>query len=181
MAKLISSTYADALFEMAIEKNKTEDWQKQVEIIKGAFDENPDFSKIMTHPQVPKDEKLALCSEAFDNRVDPEVVGLIRVIIEKDRFTEIDSIFDAFVARVKEHDGIGVCFVTTAKELSEAQKKAVNDKLLETTDYKTMEIHYSVDSALIGGMVIRIGDRVVDSSIRTRLDGLTKELMKAQV
>ena len=181
MAKLISSTYADALFDLAIEKNKTEDWQKAVETIKGILCENPEFGKLMAHPQVDKEEKLSLASEAFENKVDPEIVGLIRIVIEKDRYSEIDSIFEAFIAKVKDYNGVGVAYVSTAKELSESQKDAVVAKLIETTEYKSMEMHYSVDESLIGGMVIRIGDRVVDSSIRTRLDTMTRQLMKTQV
>lgn len=181
MAKLISSTYADALFDLAIEMNKTEDWQKQIEMVKGILEENPDFEKLMTHPQVLKEERLTLASEAFDNKIDPEIVGLIRIIIEKDRYLEMNSIFDTFINRVKEHEGIGICYVSTAKELNESQKEAVVNKLLETTEYKAMEMHYDIDESLIGGMVIRIGDRVVDSSIRTKLEGLTRQLMKVQI
>ena len=61
-------------------------------------------------------------------------------------------------------------------ELSKEQKEQVEKKLLETTNYVSFEMHYEVDTALIGGMVIRMGDRVVDSSIRTKLYNLSKEL-----
>ena len=54
-------------------------------------------------------------------------------------------------------------------------------RLLDTTDYKKMEMHYNVDESLIGGMVVRIGDRVVDSSIKTKLNELQKELLKVQL
>ena len=66
-------------------------------------------------------------------------------------------------------------------ELSEEQKKAVENRLLKTTRYVEFEMHYKVDAALIGGMEIRIGDRVVDSSIRTKLQNLTRELSKIQL
>ena len=181
MAKLISSTYADALFDIAIEKKTTSDWQKEIETVKSILEENDGFGKLMQHPQIAKEERLNLAMEAFDGNVDPEIVGLIRIVIEKGRFGEIDSIFDAFIARVKEYEGIGIAYVSTAVELTDVQKNAVMAKLLETTDYKSMEMHFNVDEALIGGMVIRIGDRVVDSSIKTRLEELTRQLMKAQI
>ena len=60
-------------------------------------------------------------------------------------------------------------------------KKDVENRLLETTRYVKFEMHYAVDPALIGGMIIRIGDRVVDSSVRTKLYDLTRELSKIQL
>lgn len=181
MAKLVASTYADALFDLAIEKNMTKQWQSEIEIIKSVLDENPDFNKLMTHPQVLKEERLKLAAEAFEGKADPEIVGFIRIIIEKDRYTDINAIFEEFIKRVKAYNGIGIAYVSTAKELTDEQKDAVVAKLLETTDYKSMEAEYTVDESLIAGMVIRIGDRVVDSSVRTRLDGLKSQLLQAQV
>ena len=103
------------------------------------------------------------------------------MIILKDRYRELDAVLNQFLCNVKEYKGIGVAQVTSASVLTEAQKKAVEDKLLETTAYDSMEMHYTVDASLIGGLVIRIGDRVVDSSVKTKLDVLTKDLLKVQV
>ena len=69
----------------------------------------------------------------------------------------------------------------TAIELSEEQKEKVEQKLLKTTSYEQFEMNYEVDASLIGGMVIRIGDRIVDSSIRTKLYELSKNLRKIQL
>ena len=65
--------------------------------------------------------------------------------------------------------------------LSELRKADIQDRLLKTTPYLTMEIHYDVDPSLIGGMVIRIKDRVVDSSIRTKLADMKRELLQIQL
>ena len=69
----------------------------------------------------------------------------------------------------------------TARPLTDVQKKAVAAKLLETTEYVDFQMNYSVDESLIGGMVIRIGDRVVDSSIKHKINELSKDLMKIQL
>ena len=103
------------------------------------------------------------------------------MIVEKDRNDAMVEIFEYFIDRVKEYKNIGVASVVSALELSDAQKAAVEKRLLETTKYVQFEINYSVDSSLIGGMVIRIGDRVVDNSIKTRLYDLTRELNKIQI
>ena len=81
-------------------------------------------------------------------------------------------------SRVKEYKKIGVAEVTSAIPLTGAQKQRVEAKLLQTTPYETMEIEYKVDAAKIGGLMIRIGDRVVDGTVSSRLSALTSRLMK---
>jgi F-type H+-transporting ATPase subunit delta len=98
-------------------------------------------------------------------------------LLQKDRYAQLPAILKYLEARVKEYKGIGVAYVTTAMELSESRKKEIEEKLISTTSYKSMEMNYSVDKSLIGGIVIRIGDRVVDSSIKTKLEGLKRELI----
>ena len=76
---------------------------------------------------------------------------------------------------------LGVAYVSTPSELSDTQKSLIEKKLLDTTDYVKMEMNYSVDEKLIGGMKIRIGDRIVDSSISTKLNELAKNLRRIQL
>lgn len=87
----------------------------------------------------------------------------------------------SFLDRVKEYQNIGTAYVTSAFELSKEQKLAVEKRLLDTTKYVKFEMHFEVDTALIGGMKIRIGDRVVDSSVSSRLERLTRDLTKIQL
>ena len=143
--------------------------------------ENQDLSKLMNHPKISKDEKVTLIEDIFKGRVSMELTGLMRMLVEKGHYHEIDEVLEYFQDRVKEYKNIGTAYVTSAMELSDAQKEAVVKRLLETTKYVEFEMHFSVDAALIGGMVIRIGDRVVDSSVQTKLYDLTRELTKIQL
>ncbi len=135
----------------------------------------------MNHPKIIKEEKIEVAKTVFAGRVSEELFGFLTIIISKDRYREIDEILKYFVAKVKEYKGIGIATVTTAVPLKDSQCKEVEKKLLDTTRYQSMEISYDVDASLIGGMVIRIGDRVVDSSIRTKLSELQKDLLKVQI
>ena len=181
MAKLVSNIYGDALFELALEENKMDSLSEEITVVLLALAENQDLTKLMNHPKVSKDEKVALIEDIFKGRVSMELSGLMYMLTEKGRFAEIDDVLNYFLDRVKEHKNIGTAYVSTAMELSDAQKAAVEKRLLETTKYVEFEIHYSVDADLIGGMVIRIGDRVVDSSIKTKLYDLTRELSNIQL
>ena len=181
MAKLISKTYGDALFELAGEEEKVDVLSEEILEVKKVLDENQEFGRLMNHPKIIKEEKIQLAQQVFADRISKEIMGFLTIIISKDRYRNIDEILDYFLAEVKKYKGIGVATVTTAVPLKEEQRKSVEKKLLETTEYKSMEMHYETDASLIGGMIIRIGDRVVDSSIRTKLTELERTLLKVQV
>ena len=82
---------------------------------------------------------------------------------------------------MKEYKNIGVVSVTTAVKLTEEQKVQLTNRLLEVTSFKQLEFNYEVNPDIIGGMILRIGDRVVDSSIRTEIDQMAKSLSKIQL
>lgn len=181
MAKLISKTYGDALFELAVEENKVDILLEEIQQLQKILIENEDFGRLMNHPKVIKEEKIEVARNVFEGRISEELLGFLTIIISKDRYKEIDQILEYFVAKVKEYKGIGIATVTTAAPLKEEQCKRIEQKLLDTTKYKSMEIHYRLDASLIGGMVIRIGDRVVDSSVSTKLNELQRSLLKVQI
>lgn len=181
MAKLISKTYGDALFELAVEEGKIDVLAEEIIQLQKVLADNDAFGRLMNHPKIIVEEKLQVARNVFEGRVSDELLGFLTIIISKDRYRDIDAILDYFIAEVKRYKGIGVATVTTAVPLKEDQRGRIEQKLLDTTQYAKMEMHFQVDEALIGGMVVRIGDRVVDSSIRTKLSELQKELLKVHI
>lgn len=181
MAKLVSKTYGDALFQSAVEKDAADAWFEDAKALLEVLTENQDLAKIMNHPKIVKEEKIQIIENILKGKVADEIVGLMRMLVAKDHFKEMGAVLAYFIDAVKEYKHIGTAYVTSAMELSEGQKSEVVQKLLETTQYVEFEMNYEVDSALIGGMVIRIKDRVVDSSIRSKLQKLSSELSKIQL
>lgn len=183
MAKLVSKTYGEALYEVAMEsgEGKAVELMEEIRGINQILEQNPRFDGLMKHPGIPKQDKLQIVESVFRGKVSEELAGLLETVVSKERYGDLPAIFAYFTDRVKEQQKIGVGYVTTAVELDPAQKAAVESRLLATAGYRKMELHYRVDPSVIGGMVIRINDRVVDSSIRTKLDGLTKQLLQIQL
>ena len=93
----------------------------------------------------------------------------------------LEDILEEIIIDIKEYNHIGTAYVTTAITRTDKEKKDIEERLLATTEYEKIECSYTVDEALIGGMVIRMGDKVVDSSIRTKLGKLERELMAIQL
>lgn len=178
MAKLVSKTYGDALFELALEEGRLDEYYEEVQAVLAALEENQELSTLMNHPKIVKEEKMKVMEHIFGEAVSKELNGFLLLIVEKDRFNDMISILAYFINLVKEYKKIGVAHVTTPLPLSENERARVEEKLLATTDYKSLEMDYRIDNSLIGGMVVRIGDRVVDSSIKTKLDKLSRELRK---
>lgn len=181
MAKLISKTYGDALFELAVEENKVDALFNEIQQLREILKVNDEFGRLMEHPKIIKEEKLEVLNNVFKGKISDELLGFMTVVISKDRYQEMDEILEYFTMEVKKYKGIGVATVTTAIPLREEQRTKIERRLLDTTNYKSMEMHYKQDAALIGGMVIRIGDRVVDSSISTKLNELQKDLLRVQI
>lgn len=181
MAKLVSKTYGDALFETCMEMGSLDQMYEEVKAVLEILKTDHDLNKFMNHPKVIKEDKIKVIEESFNGRVSRELVGLMTLVVGKGRYAEMDSIFEYFIDLVKEEKKIGMVHVTTAFELKDSQRADVEDKILATTKYESLEMDYVVDASLIGGMVIRIGDRVVDSSIKTQLYELSKELYKIQL
>lgn len=178
MAKLVSKTYGDALFELAVEENRTDSLMEEISVVQAVLNENSDFEKILIHPEISKSKKLQVIEDVFKGKISDALTGFLRIVVTKGRYKDLPDIFAYFIARVKEYKKIGVAEVTSAVLLDEMQKQKIEQKLLETTRYQTMEIEYKVDESLIGGLMIRIGDRVVDSTIKSKLAALTAGLMK---
>jgi F-type H+-transporting ATPase subunit delta len=181
MGKLVSTTYGDALFATALEEKRLDEFFEAGKVVADILKSNEDLKQFMHHPKIIKENKIQMIEETFGARIPKEMVGLMVLMISKGRANDMLSVFEHFLNLVKEEKKIGQVEVTTPAELTDLQKSKVEQKLLETTKYESFEMNYHVDEALIGGMVIRIGDRVVDSSIRTKLYDLTRELRKVQV
>lgn len=181
MAKLIAKTYGNALFELAREEGTEQQLLEEVNVLMRILKEHADFEKLMCHPEIPWEEKVQIMENVFHGRISESLLGFLVLVLTKERYRELFDIFSCFTELVKESRGIGVAYVTTGAALSRTQKERTRQRLLETTSFKEIEMHYSVDETLIGGMVIRIGDRVVDSSIKTKLENLTRQLYQIQL
>lgn len=181
MAKLISKTYGEALFELAVEESNADILLEEISGVKQVLCDNPDYLRFLNNPRISAQEKVTTSENIFSGRVSRELVGFLKVIILKGRCDTLLEILEYFIDRMKEHKGIGVAYITTPQALKEEKKEEIREKLLRTTSFKQMEMHYATNPDLLGGMQIRIGDRVVDSSIQTKLNQLQKELLSLQV
>lgn len=181
MAKLVSKTYGEALFELALEKQMLDTILEEINAVKEVFAGNKELVKLLNHPKISKEEKIEVIENIFKERVSEDVTGFLVIVMGKSRYNEIEEILNYFITLVKEYKKIGTAIITSATELTNEQKLRIEQKLLATTKYVKFEISYEVDASLIGGVIIRIGDRVVDGSIKAKLEHMVKDLQYIQL
>lgn len=181
MAKLVSKTYGDALFELAVSENNLAAVSEEVQSLIKILNENKEVIVLLGGDGVSKEDKWNFVNTVFGNNASETIMGFLNIVIEKGRASELQSILEYFAERAREYNKIGVAYITSAVELSDEQKAKILDKLLAVTDYVDFETNYKVDEKLIGGVVIRIGDRVFDSSVKNRIEKMQRQLTKIQL
>ena len=181
MAKLVSKVYGDALFSLALEENQVDELWKEAAMMQEALENNPEFMAILCHPEMTMEKKLALLQDVFQRELSQNMMGLLNVLVKKGRIGEIFSVLGYFIERVMAYKKIGEVKVRTPMPLSDEQREKIENKLLEVSEYETLSVDYQVDESLLGGIVIRIGNRVLDNSIRSKLDAMTRDLSKVKL
>ena len=176
MAKLVSKVYGDAYVSVVSEKNNLIDALEEIKSVKNILLENVEIIELLDSPKMDDEEKIDFIKGIFENHISVDSMGFLLTIIEKKRQAELLPILDYVIDCVKELLLIGKATITTALPLDDSKKDKIVDELLKSSHYKSLEVEYVVDESIIGGIVIRIGDRVVDSSVKTRIDKMRKML-----
>lgn len=176
MAKLVSKVYGDAYVSVVSEKNNLIEALEEIKSVKNILLENVEIIELLDSPKMDDEEKIDFIKGIFENHISVDSMGFLLTIIEKKRQAELLPILDYVIDCVKELLLIGKATVTTALPLDDSKKERIVDELLKSSHYKSLEAEYVVDESIIGGIVIRIGDRVVDSSVKTRIDKMRKML-----
>ncbi len=175
MAKLVAKTYSEALFEVAIEQDQLDLIHAELGAVSDIFEENADFFEVFRTPKINKEERKAIIEEVFSKTVSQEVMNFLKILIDKKRGSAIHGIRREFDRMVNEHKGIVKAIVESAVELTETEQERLKAELARTTG-KTILLSNKINPEVVGGLVIRIGDKVIDGSVRSRLATLKDSL-----
>lgn len=166
--------YADALFGLALERGTLDDWGAQLQRI-AAIVENPVAQVALKGPTGSLGAKRRAV-EALAGPLSREVMALVGIMLERKRIDRFPALAEAFAARVREQRGIELADVTTAIEIGEDERNLVAERIARRLG-KRIELRTNVDPAIIGGVVVRVGDQLFDASVRGRLESLRKRLV----
>ena len=172
----IASVYARSLFEVAREHGKLDDVREQLGEFADALDGNQEMQVFFFSPYFSTQEKEDGLAKVVTG-ADPIIENFLKLLIEKHRVPTTFRIRRAFDELWREENKLLPVEVTSAIELDKKTVKQIGDRIGEETGRK-IELTESVDPDILGGLVIRVGNSIIDASIRARLDSLRKQVAK---
>lgn len=171
----VSVRYAQSLLDLAIERNALNNVFADVKLINEVIASNKDFVLMLNSPVIKTDKKIAIFKEIFSAHVSELTMLFVNLITNKKREAILDQILESFVALYDEYKGIQKVIVTTVNGIDDGLRKKVLD-LVKSTSKNEIELVEKIDKTIIGGFVLKIGDRQIDSSVVRTLKNLKKDL-----
>jgi F-type H+-transporting ATPase subunit delta len=175
VASRAAKRYAQAIFSLGKERGTLDAWQSDLALLANVVADGR-VSHYLTNPSIPKERKIEVLESALDVTVQPETRKLARLLIERDRMTLLPEIRELVDDQVRAERGIAIAAVTTADPLNEAEQDLVREKMEEITGQQ-IELDLEIDPEIIGGIIIRVGDQVIDGSVRNKLEKMRTRLM----
>lgn len=153
-----------------------EDLSKDLATVSEILETSQDLRLTLENPTVSEEVKSQIVEEVFKNEVHPQVVSFLKVLIDKNRFSEFSQIKADYEIKLDDVNKIQAVEITSAVELSEEYRERILQKLSEKLQ-KNIRPNWKVDENIIAGLIYRINDNVIDTSIKSKLDKLNKNLM----
>ncbi len=179
MVELVAKRYGAAIFELAKEQDAVISLQEEILGIKDSF-EDPELRDFLTQPKIPIGEKISVLENALGDKISHDLMGLLVLVMNKGRQDQISPILEEVLDLIDDYNGRVKAYISSAEALSDKQKTETLSQLASLTK-KEIIPSYEVDPTLIGGLVIRIGDRIVDNSIKGHLHSMSRQLLETQI
>jgi F-type H+-transporting ATPase subunit delta len=176
----VAIRYAKSLIDLAQEKKVLEEVNKDMEFFVHTIKANPQLNAVLANPIIYHDKKVKILDGIFSGKVDKLTIEFFKLMVNKSRAEIIYPAAQEFVSQYDVIKNITTATVTSATELSEANKKTIIAEIHEATG-GTVKLKTKVDPELIGGFVLTVGDRQVDTSISSSLARLKKEFTHSVV
>lgn len=170
-----ASRYARAIFELAQEEGRVEDWSGELEVIRSVL-ENPSARAILDNPSLAGETRQEAVGELGLPGIRPQGLNLMRLLVASGRTGLIGEINEQYAALADESAGRVRATVTTAIPLSDGDRESLGRDLSRQLG-KDVRLEARVDPSILGGLVLQVGDRLTDASVAARLEQLRRQVL----
>ena len=176
---LISDRYASALYDLAAEKNIVDLVLEDLIFVQKCIQGNKDLKLLVKSPLITSNDKLSIFEKILSNKKTNELTNIfLKVISTNKRFAKLSPIISQFISINSQKRGNVIADVTSAEELSDTQKDEIINQLKSTLG-KKLSLNFSVDKKILGGLIVKVGSKMVDSSLATKINKLKIAMREA--
>ena len=170
-----SREYAEALFELAVQAGLTKETSEGVETVISALLQTPAYRALLASPAIPKEERLNALDSTFRGKIPDILLAILRMMVSRGHVSALNGMARDYDELARGYRGESIAVVTSAVELKEAETVALRAKLEKKLNRKVI-LQCRVNPELIGGIRVEVDGRIIDGSIRNKLEEI-KEVM----
>lgn len=172
----ISRPYAEALMSLAQSKNVEDKFDSDVRSLLNLLKESEPLQNFFANPFINGEDKKGVISKILNDDTNPIFRNFLMLLVDRRRITLVEGIAEEYLAKLRELNQTVLAEVTSAVPLTDEQKQTIKEKVKSMTDAREVELESTIDSDIIGGVIIKVGSQVVDSSLRGQLRRLSLNL-----
>jgi len=171
----VAGRYAEALYDIALENKLVDQLEEELQAVVRVLDETVQMKKILFHPRITAAQKKEVLAGLFAGRISGVALNFLNMLVDRQREIYLADITGYFTGLANKGRNISDVKVTSAVELTDGEKKNLAAAMAKCTG-KQVRLSYDVDPKLLGGVVVRFGDKVIDGSVIARLNTLREHL-----
>lgn len=173
---MVAKRYALALFQLSKEHNLLSQTEEELRVVKEVLLNSSDLNLFLKSPKVPVSQKKDMIKVSFAG-TNQYVLNTLMILVERHREDQILDMVESFIELSNEEQGIAEAKVYSIRPLTEAEKEGLSASFAAKVGKKSLRIENIVDTELLGGLKLRIGNRIFDGSLRGKLDRLERKLL----
>lgn len=173
---IIAERYAIAFIELAEKQNQLDKFDSDLALVKETLLTYKELKDFLEHPLIQVNDKKEVVEKIFMEHVSIFTLNLIRLLIDKNRIFILPVIPDHFRELLNKKRNISTAKIITAIEIDEKTRNKVKEKL-ENLLKQTIQVETVVDKEIIAGMIVRVGDKIIDGSIKTKFENMKKQVL----
>lgn len=165
----VGEPYAQALMSLAQQRDLTNQFGETFRALDSLLRESKDFKDFVLNPVVKGEDKKVVLKQVLGSDANPYLVNFMMLLIDKRRIVFLEPIVEQYLNLLRKLNQTVLAEVTSATELNDDQKQSISEKVKAIADARDVELKTSIDPDLIGGVIIKVGSKVIDASIRGQL------------
>lgn len=173
---IVAKRYAVALFQLAKEQNTIDQIENELLVVKQVFTANKELIDVLNHPKVTNETKKSIVKESFAS-LSQQVVNTLCILIDRHRSDIVTDVVNYFVQHANEARGTEDATVYSVRPLTDVELTSISTSFAKKIGKNSLRLQNVVDKNLIGGVKLRIGNRIYDGSISGKLERIERQLV----